>query len=262
MTNISYFIGRSASFSVNEVGHSLLEETKKVGPYVRSIYLLHFVKRGVSHFSDFEVEAGDAFLVAKNVRHGFSVEKGYEHFWIGFDGEGVEALLASFGLPTEEHSLLTVCNRPLFDSIVSLYLPTLIKKEGDSETAISFLLALLPLLTLKKKGIARISDGDIHTAARFMEINLSEPITMQSLASLVHLSEKHFCKKFKTAYGIPPRSYLVSLRMQRAASLLLATDMKVKEVAASVGYPSQLAFSDAFFRFFGVRPSDYKRTKM
>ena len=36
----------------------------------------------------------------------------------------------------------------------------------------------------------------------------------------------------------------------------------VKEVAASVGYPSQLAFSDAFFRFFGVRPSDYKRTKM
>jgi AraC-like DNA-binding protein len=262
MTDISYFIGLSDSISVSEVGHSLLESDKRVGPYVRGTYLLHFVKKGVSHFSEFDAAAGDAFLIAKGVRHGFSVEKGYEHFWLGFDGSGAEALLSLFGLPTAAHALLTVRDRALFDELVSLYLPLLIKKEGNAEAAVSFLLALLPLLSLKKKGAPAIFAGDIHTAARFMESNLSEPLTMERLASLVHLSEKHFCKKFKTAYGVPPRSYLVALRMQRASELLLATDMKVKEIAASVGYPSQLAFSDAFFHHYGVRPTEYKKLKM
>ena len=84
---------------------------------------------------------------------------------------------------------------------------------------------------------------------------------MTHLASLVHLSEKHFCKKFKKAYGIPPRHYLSRLRMHRAAELLSSTDMKVREVAASVGYPSQLNFSDAFLSHFGRRPSEFKKEK-
>jgi len=45
------------------------------------------------------------------------------------------------------------------------------------------------------------------------------------------------------------------VRMEKARDLLRETDLKVKEVAYSVGYTSLLGFSEMYKRHFGISPS-------
>ena len=69
------------------------------------------------------------------------------------------------------------------------------------------------------------------------------------------------CALFKQTCGIPPKQYLQDIRMKKAMSLLVNTDLKIAEVALSVGYDCQLAFSGAFRKYTGVSPSEYRENK-
>ena len=84
---------------------------------------------------------------------------------------------------------------------------------------------------------------------------------MEDTASFVCLSEKYMCALFKQTYGIPPKQYLQDMRMKKAMSLLVNTDLKIAEVALSVGYDCQLAFSGAFRKYTGISPSEYRENK-
>lgn len=52
------------------------------------------------------------------------------------------------------------------------------------------------------------------------------------------------------------------LRMRHAADLLTSTDYSIESIAREVGYRNQFAFSNAFSRWIGWRPSDYRMKKM
>lgn len=69
------------------------------------------------------------------------------------------------------------------------------------------------------------------------------------------------CALFKQTYGIPPKQYFQDIRMKKAMSLLVNADLKIAEVALSVGYDCQLAFSGAFRKYTGVSPSEYRENK-
>ena len=64
---------------------------------------------------------------------------------------------------------------------------------------------------------------------------------------------------FKELAGEAPLEYLTSWRMQKAAALLQKGDRKLIDVARSVGYDSDAAFSKAFKRVVSVTPRDFRR---
>lgn len=98
----------------------------------------------------------------------------------------------------------------------------------------------------------------VRRVTDYMREHLSEEVTLQSLADLLGLSRFHFCSAFKAATRHPPYAYLTTLRMQAAAVLLLQTQCSVLDVALSVGYQTQAAFSAVFRRTMGVSPSRYR----
>lgn len=69
------------------------------------------------------------------------------------------------------------------------------------------------------------------------------------------------CALFKQTYGIPPKQYFQDIRMKKAMSLLVNTDLKIADIALSVGCDCQLAFSGAFRKYIGVSPSEYRENK-
>jgi AraC-like DNA-binding protein len=73
------------------------------------------------------------------------------------------------------------------------------------------------------------------------------------------MSRSAFAVRFKGLVGETPLEYLTSWRMQKATALLQKGDKKLFEVAKSVGYDSDAAFSKAFKRVFGVATRDYRR---
>jgi AraC-like DNA-binding protein len=87
----------------------------------------------------------------------------------------------------------------------------------------------------------------------------SEPLTVADLARAAGLSEAHFSREFRRAFGESPHAYLLTRRLERAAALLRMTDHSVAEICFSVGLQSVGSFTTSFTRTFGCSPSAYRR---
>jgi len=74
------------------------------------------------------------------------------------------------------------------------------------------------------------------------------------------MSRSAFALRFKELVEQTPLEYLTSWRMQKATALLQKGDKKLFEVAKSVGYDSDAAFSKAFKRIVGITPRHYRRS--
>ena len=111
-----------------------------------------------------------------------------------------------------------------------------------------------------KSGLLRaIFDPQIGVALKSMHEKVGDPWTVESLAAACGMSRSTFAVRFKDLVGETPLEYLTGWRMQKATGLLQKGDQKLFEVAKSVGYDSDAAFSKAFKRAFGVAPREYRR---
>ena len=81
---------------------------------------------------------------------------------------------------------------------------------------------------------------------------------MAALASAAHLSEAHFSREFRRAFGETPHQYLLTRRLERAAALLRNTDRSVAEICLAVGLRSVGSFTTSFGRAYGVSPTAYR----
>jgi len=86
----------------------------------------------------------------------------------------------------------------------------------------------------------------------------SEPLGVDDMAAAAGLSRAHFSREFRREFGETPHQYLLTRRLERAASLLRATDRSVADVCFSVGLSSVGSFTTSFTRAFGVSPTVYR----
>jgi AraC-like DNA-binding protein len=86
----------------------------------------------------------------------------------------------------------------------------------------------------------------------------SEPLGVDDLASSAGLSRAHFSREFRRVFGEPPHAYLLTRRLERAATLLRTTDGSVAEICFAVGLRSVGSFTTSFTRTYGVSPTAYR----
>jgi len=78
------------------------------------------------------------------------------------------------------------------------------------------------------------------------------------LARVSGVSEAHFARSFKRAFGVPPHRYLLTLRLERAQALLRDTDQSVTDIAFTCGWRSLGTFGRTFRDALGESPSRYR----
>jgi AraC-like DNA-binding protein len=86
----------------------------------------------------------------------------------------------------------------------------------------------------------------------------AEPLGVEQLARAAGLSRAHFSREFRSAFGETPHAYLLTRRLERAASLLRNTDRQVLDICLSVGLQSLGSFTTSFTRMYGTAPSAYR----
>jgi AraC-like DNA-binding protein len=74
------------------------------------------------------------------------------------------------------------------------------------------------------------------------------------LARVSGVSEAHFARSFKEAFGIPPHRYLLTRRIERAKALLRDTDLAITEIAFQTGWNSMGTFGRTFRDVTGESP--------
>jgi AraC-like DNA-binding protein len=89
----------------------------------------------------------------------------------------------------------------------------------------------------------------------FIEANLDQNISLESLAEMAGLSTHHFARAFKQTLGMPPHCYVLQRRIERAQQMLRDTDLSLSEIALSAGFSDQSHLTRHFRRLTGVPPS-------
>jgi AraC family L-rhamnose operon transcriptional activator RhaR/AraC family L-rhamnose operon regulatory protein RhaS len=98
----------------------------------------------------------------------------------------------------------------------------------------------------------------IGAAISHLESNYQEPITLDQLATIAHMSNRNFVRSFQAAMGSSPISHLIQLRVNRGASLLRRTEQTVTEIAFQVGFGDSNYFTRQFRKVLGVTPGQYR----
>ena len=93
----------------------------------------------------------------------------------------------------------------------------------------------------------------------YMRHHLAEPITIDALAGLIHVSRSYLNKLFVQRAGMTPMQYLADIRMDAAKSLLMTSRRRVSDIAEAVGFNSPKYFCHAFHRSTGMSPREYRR---
>jgi transcriptional regulator GlxA family with amidase domain len=78
------------------------------------------------------------------------------------------------------------------------------------------------------------------------------------LASVSGVSQAHFARSFKEAFGVPPHRYLLTRRIERAKALLRDTNLSVTDIAMQTGWTSLGTFGRVFRDITGFSPSDLR----
>jgi transcriptional regulator GlxA family with amidase domain len=81
---------------------------------------------------------------------------------------------------------------------------------------------------------------------------------VRRLASVSGVSEAHFARAFKQAFGAPPHRYLLTRRIERAKTLLRDTDLAITEVAFDTGWNSLGTFGRVFRDITGEAPGELR----
>lgn len=102
----------------------------------------------------------------------------------------------------------------------------------------------------------------IARAIKYSRENLEQGITVDDMASQAGYSRYHFSRLFVEAVGRWPGEYLRDLRIRRAAALLHATGLPIKQVAQQCGFYDATYFCKVFRKAMGMTPKVYRTSGM
>jgi AraC-like DNA-binding protein len=108
--------------------------------------------------------------------------------------------------------------------------------------------------------LAGLRDPYVARALALLHHNIARPWNVDDLSREVGLSRSALADRFTGLIGMPPMHYIASWRMQVATQKLRNTSASVAQVADSVGYGSEAAFSRAFKKAFGTGPAAWRRS--
>jgi AraC-like DNA-binding protein/ligand-binding sensor protein len=98
----------------------------------------------------------------------------------------------------------------------------------------------------------------IRKAKAYIAGHYGDPVNLDEIARVMHVSTFYFCKMFRKATGLTFTEYLGRIRVERAKNLLLNPHLRVSEIAYTVGFQSLTHFNRIFRKTTGEAPTAFR----
>ena len=266
------FKDKSRPLIVGSCGTYRLKNTKKLPtwrPKGRLDYQLLYIVSGKTHFffdgKERIVTAGHMVLIPprKEQRYDYFGAEKPEVYWVHFTGSEVKNILRKYEIPMDD---------PVFYSGASSTYAYLFKemihelqtcRTGFEELLAMYLRQIFLLVQRTRQEqrptVSTYIQEEMEYARRYFNEHYNESISIQDYAESRNMSVCYFQRNFKQIVNHTPMQYLLTIRVNNAASLLETTDYSMAEIAAIVGYEDPLYFSRLFRKIKGMSPSDYRK---
>lgn len=117
----------------------------------------------------------------------------------------------------------------------------------------------LLMLMLRSQNEARAADGSLTYVLRYIHSRYTEPITLELLAQMEHISKSYLSRQFKRQTGMTVIGYVNRLRVEAAKRLLTGSELRVDELAYQVGFESPKYFYRVFKSATDVSPAAFRK---
>ncbi len=98
----------------------------------------------------------------------------------------------------------------------------------------------------------------MHEVASYMRDHMRQALMIADVARHFSFSEVTLRRRFREAFGISPKRYLLELRLNEAQHLLLTTKFSMQEIALQMGFFDLAHFSSTFRKHYGLTPSAWR----
>lgn len=225
-------------------------------------FLLAYVIKGSlcvkSKGEEASINEGECCLLDCRIPHQYNAPGKLEYLWIHINGANIDSFCSEMH---SQYGLKTCPDNPehiqkQMEQILSQFRTLGYMEEVAASRKIHELLCgLLYETTEMISGNPLISE-----VQRYLAANLQEELSVTDLAEGFHLSSSQLNRLFKLHTGQTPHEYLVTLRINRAKTLLKETQQSITEIAGAVGYSYDTSFSAAFRARTGLSPRRFRET--
>jgi AraC-like DNA-binding protein/quercetin dioxygenase-like cupin family protein len=107
--------------------------------------------------------------------------------------------------------------------------------------------------------VVNVAQPAVQNALLHLQHEFRMPITLEHVAAQAGLTPTYFSELFHKSTGVQFQKYLQTLRLQFAASLLLASDLPVTEICFASGFGNMAHFERSFHEKYSTSPSSYRQ---
>jgi AraC-like DNA-binding protein len=162
-------------------------------------------------------------------------------------------------LPGQKISALKT-NREAVQSEFDNLLKNLENTSSDTilQTSLSIHTLLTGLVLRNTVSYSRSQELILQTAD-YIRAHYNEPIELDTLLAMAHMSKAWYMRLFRQYIGTTPYKYILTQRITKAREYLEVTDMTVHEIAMRTGFSDDASFSTRFSAMTGTSPLSYRK---
>ena len=101
-------------------------------------------------------------------------------------------------------------------------------------------------------------DALVNAIQQRIEQDCTAALSIEALAVQYNVSQRTLIRRFNNALGLPPNTYLQSVRIERARKMLEESDFNVETIMNKIGYEDASSFRRLFKKKTGITPTEYR----
>ena len=177
------------------------------------------------------------------------------------DGDEILGYLMLGQLRVDDSLPTSAANFPVDQTLLSKHFGNLQFFDEEAVTSIMNLAAMLTKYIMLEKMIRPKVSRSADAILNFIESNLTERLTVETIAKGVHLSPSGVYKCVKQTFGCTVGSLVTKRRIERSLPLLEKGKLSIEQVSDAVGFTDAAYFSRQFKKEKGISPLKYRKQK-
>lgn len=233
-------------------------------------YQIVYIARGRGTFesascSRTTVEAGTLLLLFPGEWHRYrpDSETGWEEYWVGFNGRGMDELIRSGFFTFKQCIFYTNDFKEVSQIFDDIYNYSTQDIPGAAQYAASLVLMLLGRILYESQSKAlgeSLTARTINQAKRMITSESYAEKTIEEIAGVLGIGYSYFRREFRRICGISPGEYRQQHRLQKAKELLISSTDSIAQIAKELKFDSAGQFSTFFRKREGIPPLEYRKT--